>query len=150
MIKPKPLFHCTRLACGALFGAMLFGVSAGAWAEDYVVVANKSVGSNALSKLDAQSIFLGDKTKWEDGKPIDFAVMEDGDAQKAFLQDVVGKTSAQFDNYWKRLVFTGKASAPKTFGDARKLLEFVAATPGAVGYVPAGKADASVKTISIK
>lgn len=138
------------LARAALLGTVLLGFSPALLAEDYVLIANKSVDSAALSKADVQSIFLGDKTKWDDGKPIEFAVMDGGDAHKAFMQDIVAKTPAQFDNYWKRLVFTGKASAPRTFGDAGKLMEFVAGKPGAVGYLPAGQADGSVKTISIK
>lgn len=131
-----------------LMGLLLFGSACTAFA-DYVVVANKSVSAEAISKSDAQSIFLGEKTKWDDGKPIEFAIF-DSDLQRQFLQDVVGKSPSQFDSYWKRLVFTGKGSAPKTFSDAQKLLQYVAEHPGAVGYVPAGKVDASVKTISIK
>lgn len=133
-----------------LIGLLLSGTACVATAEDYAVVANKSVGAGSLSKADAQAIFLGDKTKWDDGKAVDFVLFEEEATQKAFLQEVVGKTPSQFDSYWKRLVFTGKGSAPKTFGDAQKLIDYVSATPGAVGYVPAGKADASVKIISIK
>ena len=144
-------FHALRgiVMCTAL-SASLAGFSSSAWAEDYVVIANKSVAAAGLSKSDAQSIFVGDKTRWEDGKPIEFAIIESGEVQRTFFQDVIGKTPSQFDSYWKRLVFTGKASAPKAFGDEKKMLEFVAATPGAVGFVSAGKVDPSVKTLSIK
>jgi len=144
-------FHGLRgvLMCAAL-GTFLTGLSSSASAEDYIVIANKSVTAGGLSKSEAQSIFLGDKIQWEDGKPIELAVIESGEVQKTFLQEVLGKNPSQFDNYWKRLVFTGKASAPKAFGDEKKMLEFVAATPGAVGFVSAGKADSSVKTLSIK
>ena len=144
-------FHALRgvLMCAAL-GTFLAGLSSSASAEDYIVIANKSVTAGGLSKSEAQSIFLGDKTRWEVVKPIEFAIIESGEVQKTFLQEVLGKTPSQFDSYWKRLIFTGKASAPKAFGDEKKMLEFVAATPGAVGFVSAGKADASVKTLSIK
>lgn len=150
MIRQRLYASRHFLARAVLFATSALCFSAPAWAEDYVVIANKSVASASISRADMQAIFLGDKTKWDDGKPVGFAVMEDGDSHKAFMQDVMSKTPAQFDNYWKRLVFTGKASAPKTFSDAGKLMEFVATNPGTVGYVPADKADGSVKTISIK
>src|SRR3569833_3342637 len=93
------------LARVVLFATSALCFSALAWAEDYVVIANKSVASASISRADMQAIFLGDKTKWDDGKPAGFAVMEDGDSHKAFMQDVMSKTPAQFDNYWKCLVF---------------------------------------------
>ena len=119
-----------------------------AFAADYVVIANKGVSVGSLSKDDAQAMFLGEKSKWDDGKSVKLAVLAEGTAHKSFLQHVVGKSPSQFDNFWKKLVFTGKASAPRSFEDASSVISFVAATPGAIGYV--GKADSSVKTISIK
>ena len=119
-------------------------------AAEYVVVANKGVSAGSLSKSDLQSIFLGEKSKWDDGKPVKIAVLGNDAAAKAFLQKVVGKTPSQFENYWKKLVFTGKAAAPKSFDDSASLLQFVSGTSGAVGFVGDGEANGSVKTISIK
>lgn len=152
MIRARPPSHGRRrtLTTAALLFAALLGFSSAGLAADYAVIANKAVSAGSLSKADTQAIFLGDKTKWDDGQAITFAIMDGGEAHKAFLQDIVSKTPSQFDNYWKRLVFTGKASSPKTFSDAQKLMEFVTANPGAIGYVPAEQADKSVKTISIK
>lgn len=130
--------------------ALGLGFAVTAIAADYLVVANKGVSVGSLSREDAQAIFLGERTKWDDGKSIKIAVLETGGAHKAFLQDVVSKTPSQFDNYWKKKVFTGKSAAPKTFGDAQSLTEYVSGQPGAIGYVAAGSAGSSVKTISIK
>lgn len=119
-------------------------------AADYVVVVNKGVSVNSLSRDDAEAIFLGDKSKWDDGKSIRIAILEGTSASKSFLQKVVGKTPSQFDYYWKKQVFAGKASAPKTFDDAASLVQFVSSTAGAVGFVGDGQAGSSVKSISIK
>ncbi len=121
-----------------------------AGAADFVIVANKGVSAGALSKAELQSIFLGEKTKWDDGKQIKIVTLDEGAAHKAFLQAVVGKTPSQFDSYWKKLIFTGKAAAPKSFDEAGKLVDFVAGQSGAIGYVASGQAVSSVKTISIK
>ncbi len=131
-------------------GSLMMGFSAPAAAADFVIVANKGVSAGSLSKGELQSIFLGEKTKWDDGKPIKIVTLDEGAAHKAFLQTVVGKTPSQFDSYWKKLIFTGKAAAPKAFDEAGKLVDFVASQAGAIGYVAAGQAVGSVKTISIK
>ncbi len=119
-------------------------------AADYAVVANKEVLVSSLRKAEIQAIFLGDKTRWEDGKPIKIAVLEGGAASKAFLQNVVGKTPSQYELYWKKLVFNGKAVAPRSFDDAAALIQFVSGTYGAVGFVGANDTGSSVKTITIK
>ena len=93
---------------------------------------------------------LGEKTKWDDGKAIKIAVLQDGVIHKSFLEGIVEKTSSQYENYWKKLIFTGKAVAPKSFDTTSKALEFVAGQEGAIGYISAGEAGGSVKTITIK
>ena len=129
---------------------VILGLMSNAFAADYIVIANKSVSANSLSKDELQAIFLGEKSKWDDGKPIKIVILEDGDVHKNFLKDIVGKTPSQFESYWKKLVFTGKAVAPKSFGDTAALVDFVASHPGTIGYVAAGQEAGSVKIISIK
>jgi ABC-type phosphate transport system substrate-binding protein len=120
------------------------------FAADFVVVANMGVSAGALAKTDIQAIFLGTKTRWDDGMPVKIAVLEGGGASKAFLRNIVGKTPSQFENYWQKLVFAGKATAPKTFDDSSGVIKFVSGTSGAVGFVGEGQANGAVKTIIIR
>ncbi|MDD2367156.1 MAG: hypothetical protein PHN84_13420 [Desulfuromonadaceae bacterium] len=133
----------------AVYLAMLLPASL-IFAADFALVANKDVPFNAVSKTDAKAIFLGNKTRWDDGKPIRIAILEGGGASRTFLERVINKTPSQFELHWKKLLFTGKAVSPKTFDDALNLLQFVAGTSGAVGFVGAEEAESSVKKISIK
>ncbi len=133
------------LAIGVLLGLM-----SNAFAADYTVIANKSVSAGSLGKNELQAIFLGEKTKWDDGKPIKIVVLEDGNAHKAFLKNVIGKTPSQFENYWKKQIFTGKAAAPKSFGEMSSLVDYVAGQAGAIGYVASSQSTGSTKTITIK
>jgi ABC-type phosphate transport system substrate-binding protein len=142
--------HFKTVVPKVLVISVMLGMMSNVFAADYKIVANKSVSAGSLSKSELQAIFLGEKSKWDDGKPIKIVVLEEGGAHKAFLQSVVGKTPSQFESYWKKLVFTGKAAAPKAFGDASSLVDFVAGHSGAIGYVADGQSVGSVKTISIK
>lgn len=128
----------------------LFATITTAFAADFKIIAYKTVSATALTKAELQSIFLGEKSRWEDGKPIKIVVLEDGPVHKEFLQAVLGKTPSQFDSYWKKLVFTGKAAAPKSFAEVAELVDYIGTHPGTIGYVAAGQRVGSIKTISIK
>jgi ABC-type phosphate transport system substrate-binding protein len=119
-------------------------------AEGYVVVASKDVEVNSLSKAELQAIFLGEKVKWNRAKYIKIALLEEGPVMKEFLQGVLGKTPAQFETHWSRLIFTGKASTLPRFPDSAKVVDFVAGKAGAIGVVAADQAGSSVKIIQVQ
>jgi ABC-type phosphate transport system substrate-binding protein len=118
---------------------------------DVVVVANRGWPVATVTRTDLENIFLGRKTQMGD-KRVTFAVLKGGAAHERFLRDCVGKTEAQFKNYWKQMVFTGKGSAPMAFDTEAELLRYIAATDGAIGYVGAGAKFSSdqVKRVAVQ
>jgi len=62
----------------------------------------------------------------------------------------VGKSDSALRNQFKTLVFTGKGTMPKSFKTDAQIVQYVAKTKGAVGYVAAASATADVKKISLK
>lgn len=118
-------------------------------AQDVVIIANKDVPVSALSRSEIRSIFLGEKVRWENGRKITFVILKT-DSHEDFLRTYVGNTPAQYRNYWKKMIFTGKSKAPKSFKTEEKVLEHVAETSGALGYVPPDALNDKVKAISIK
>ena len=113
-----------------------------------VVICNKNVPVDSLDKKEIKKIYLGDKTRWSDDKKIIFVALDSGEEHKTFLKKYVGKSSSQFRNYWKKKVFTGKGKAPKSFRQMEGLLEYVAGTEGAIGYISSELTDDNVKIIS--
>lgn len=134
----------------AFLGAMallLFAPVASCLAGDVVVIANKDVAAS----IDAgalKNIFLG-KTTRVGGTKVTFAVLEDGPAHEAFLSAHVGKSGSQFTSFWRKQAFTGKGSMPAAFASAAEMVAWVAGTPGAVGYVPAGTDTGAAATVAI-
>ncbi|QWV93390.1 hypothetical protein KP004_19845 [Geomonas oryzisoli] len=121
-----------------------------AHAAGFIVIANKSVAESTLTRAELQGIYLGEKVKWNNRKHIKIAVLEEERTLKDFLQTVLGKTPSQFDQHWVRMVTTGKASMPPAFTDSQQLIDFVARTPNAIGFVASGQTGDAVKTIAIK
>jgi hypothetical protein len=60
------------------------------------------------------------------------------------------KTVRQFRAYWKRHLFSGQGTAPKTFASSKQVADFVAANPGAIGILDGTYSDDRVKFIELK
>jgi ABC-type phosphate transport system substrate-binding protein len=119
-------------------------------AEKVVVIANKSLPDSSLAKNDLKQIALGDKTTVSNNEKVTFVTLEQGAVHEEFLKGYVEKSSFQFSNYWKQMIFTGKGKPPRAFKSEAELISFVAATKGAIGYVSAGADVSSVKVITIQ
>jgi ABC-type phosphate transport system substrate-binding protein len=131
------------------FCTLLFtGLAANA--EDLIVIANNNVTVSSVTRAELQNIFLGKTVKWPDGKKIKPVVLKEGGTHEKFLNDLLGKSTAQFDSYWKQVIFTGKGRPPKTADSEEEMVQFVSDTGNAVGYIDSGTAHADVKKIEVK
>ena len=104
------------------------------WA-DIVIIAHKNVPETAITEKDLQEIFLGKRVQWQDNSAIHPATVKAKDLHKAFLKQYIKKSVSKWNAHWKRLVFTGTGTPPQQFGTEQELLEYVAETKGAIGYV---------------
>ena len=129
--------------------ALLF-VSAIAFAEDAVVIANKNISVSEISSSDLRDIFNGDKSTLGPGTHVAPVTLKGGPVHEAFLKTHLGKSDAAFRAAWRSQVFTGQGSMPKTFESEAAMIDYVAATPGAIGYVSKTTAHEKVKTLAVK
>jgi hypothetical protein len=132
---------------------LLFGVvlsCAVAKAQDVMIVVNSGVKATAASSDDIRGVFTGDKSSLGDGSHVTPVTLKGGEAHEAFLKAYVGKSDAAYRTAWRSLVFTGQGAMPKTFDTETALVDYVAATPGAIGYVGKGTEHDKVKTLAIK
>ena len=128
---------------------LLLATSVGttATAADVVIIANNGVPVDSLAQKDIEKIFLGKTAKWPDKSRVRFAVL-DGDVHKDFLKMHVKRTPSQFNTHWKKMMFTGKGSKPKTFSSEADLVKYVSETKGAIGYIRSTTEAEGVKLIS--
>jgi hypothetical protein len=130
----------------AVAGAMCFGTIA----ADLKVVANPSVGATSISSDDLKNVYLGTKSALGDGSRVQPVLEKHGQAHEAFLKEFIGKTDAALQTYYRSLVFTGKGSMPKAVDSDSEVVEYVAKTKGAIGYVSASASTAGVKILDVK
>jgi len=114
---------------------------AGAGAEDILVVYHTGFPPEAHTRAQARDAFLGEGGAWGGLEVRPGVYMDTDPAQAYFVTTVLGMSPEAFDALWaKRIVREGR-SAPKRLQSPQAMLDYVATTPGAVGYVR--RADAA-------
>jgi ABC-type phosphate transport system substrate-binding protein len=133
-----------------LFISLLAGSLCAARAQDAAFIVNPQSAEASLSADTLKSVLLGNKIKWDGGGVIKLAVLKAGAVHEKVMQDYVQRNADQFDKYWKKLVFSGKGVMPMQAAEEAEIIEYVAKTPGALGYVSAAAVTDRVKVIPIK
>jgi len=62
-----------------------------------------------------------------------------------FYQKVAGKSATKMSKYWVKLIFTGKAEAPKKVGGDSDVVELIKSNKNMIGYVDAASVTDGVK-----
>jgi hypothetical protein len=129
----------------------LLGLAAAspAAAAEFKLVANPSVKASKISTDDLKSVFLATKTALPDGSQVEPVLVKTGAAHEAFLKDL-GKTDSALSTYYRSLVFTGKGLMPKICASEAEVIDYVAKTKGAIGYVSAGANAPGTKTLDVQ
>jgi ABC-type phosphate transport system substrate-binding protein len=127
-------------------------VASGALAQEKTqVIVNPDVEVGSITSSEIARVYLGKKTFWDSGARIEPSLLdEDSELTAAFLEENLKKTVRQFRAYWKRHLFSGQGTAPKTFATSKQVADFVAANPGAIGIVAGGYTDDRVKFIALE
>lgn len=127
----------------------LFAPGQAAAAERILVVANTSVPIDTLEVVELQRIYLSKRTRWPDDTRVVATMLKDGPVHRTFVEQILDRTLAKFATYWKQIVFTGQGVPPKSFETEDDLLDFVAETPGAIGYVSARTGTEGVRVLPL-
>ena len=88
-----------------------------------------------------QKLFLGGRR----AQPVNLPTQHP--LRRWFSQQVLGRTPEELDGYWRDQYFNG-VLPPYVLASEEAVIRFVAATPGAIGYVSAcGPADRRVRVL---
>jgi ABC-type phosphate transport system substrate-binding protein len=130
-----------------LIAACAFAVRA---ESQVIVIANSSVKATDVSKSDLRDVFTGASSSLKDGSRVTPVLLKQGAAHDEFLSTYVGKSDAPFRASWRSLVFSGQASMPKSLDGEAAMVEFVAHTPGAIGYLGKATPHQGVKVLVVR
>jgi ABC-type phosphate transport system substrate-binding protein len=120
-------------------------------AETFKLIVNPEVGVSRLSQEELARMFLGKKTLWESGTRITPAMLDESTSTATgFIEGIVRRTVSQYQAYWKRQLFSGGGTAPKTFRNSAQVIDYVAKNPGAIGVVEVSAADDRVRVVAVE
>jgi hypothetical protein len=129
--------------------AMVPALATATPAADYQIVASKDVTVDEISAADLKKIFLVSKTSLGSGH-VTPVLQKGGPVHQAFVKGCLGESDQDLQDYYKNLVFTGKAVAPRAVASDAELIAFVALSKGAIGYVSATAIPVGVKKLTVK
>jgi ABC-type phosphate transport system substrate-binding protein len=114
-----------------------FVATAGADAS-YRIIVHPRVKGSQIPRATLSSIFLKQAPRWGDGSPVlpvDQSMRSP--IRHSFASDVLQRPMLELQIFWSRRMSTGVTPPPVKQTDA-EVVAFVAATPGAIGYVSSG------------
>ncbi len=134
-----------REVCIAAIGLIVsLSTSISAQAGAIVVARNSAI--DAVNTEEARKIFLG-REAIVAGQPLTVIYNSDGATRAAFESRVLGKTGADLNTYWAKLIFTGKANAPVEASGDTAVKSKISSVPGAIGYISDAAIDDSLKML---
>jgi hypothetical protein len=113
-----------------------------------IVIANPSVKASEVSKNDLKDVFTGASTSLGGGTVVPI-LLKTGAAHDEFLSAYVGKNDTAFRAGWRSLVFSGQATMPKSLDSETAIVEYVAHTAGAIGYIGKATPHEGVKVLAV-
>lgn len=97
------------------------------------VIVNKNVPEKNLEASKVANIYTLTTKKWSNGSEIKIA--DNSSAAKTKFFGFINKAEGALKKDWLKAKLSEGADVPKTFGSDAEVLDFVASTPGAVGFV---------------
>ena len=132
-----------------LFAAVAALFCASSAHAQVVVIANPGVKATEVSSSELKDIFTGGSSSLK-GSHVTPVLLKGGAANDVFLSSFVGKNDTAFRGEWRSLVLSGQAAMPKTLDSEAAVVDYVAHTPGAIGYIGKFAAHEGVKVLTVQ
>jgi ABC-type phosphate transport system substrate-binding protein len=139
--------HPVKSLLLTLFAAV--ALSASIAHAQVIVIANPSTKASEVSKSDLRDVFSGSASSFKDAGHVTPVLLKAGTSNDEFLSAYVGKTDSAFRASWRSLVFSGQATMPKSLDTDAAVVEYVAHTPGAIGYISKSSPHDGVKVLTV-
>jgi ABC-type phosphate transport system substrate-binding protein len=142
-------------AKGRFVAALLLALgplgSALATTGGFRVIVNPANPVGALSGSELSRLFLKKTVSWPTGAPVAAVDQErTSEVRRAFSQKIHAKDADAIVAHWQTMVFSGRDTPPPVKATDAAVVEFVRATPGAIGYVSESADLSGVKVVPVR
>lgn len=113
-----------------------------------VVVIVHPTNDSVMNMITIRKIFLGKTQSFLNGSKAVPIELRKGVARDEFLKIYLRKGDPQLHSYWTRVLFTGKATPPKSFDTELEIKTLVATNPNIIGFIDESLVDSSVRVVT--
>jgi ABC-type phosphate transport system substrate-binding protein len=134
---------------GRVVAGLAVSLAAATAAAEVVAVVSARSAVTSLSRNQVADIFLGKAARFPDGSPavaIDQA--EGAAARDEFYLKVAGKSAAQLNAHWSKIIFTGRGQPPREVANDAAVKKVLLENPAAIGYIDRSLVDAGLRVVS--
>lgn len=147
-MKRTPIVLLSLLTVVFLMATFVIPVDI-ARAETLYVFSNRDVTDASITQTELKNIYLGKKDKWSDNQKVVCTTLNPGPCFADFIKQYVKISDLQYQNYWKKQIFTGTGQPPRGFDSEADLVDYVSKTTGAIGYSCSQPDTGKVKIMTV-
>ena len=114
------------------------------------VIANPNVAAASVSRDGLRDAFTGVSSSLRGGAQVTPVLSKQGAAHNEFLSLYIGKSDSAFRAGWRSILFSGQGVMPKSLDSDAAVVEYVAHTPGAIGYIGRTASHDGVKILVVR
>ena len=113
-------------------------------------IANPGLKGADYTTADLRDVFSGNSSTLKGSGAVGPVLLKQGALHEEFLNRYIGKSDAAFRASWRSLVFSGQGVMPRTLESEAAVVDYVAHTPGAIGYITRATPHDGVKTLVVR
>lgn len=113
-----------------------------------VVIVHPDNEIDSLSRSDVVDLYMGRYVAFPNGRPalpLDLPV--DSETRAEFYSRMTGKSIAQINAYWARIIFTGRATPPRIVSTVPGLIQAVQENRNAIAYIDSADLTDALKVV---
>jgi ABC-type phosphate transport system substrate-binding protein len=111
------------------------------------VIANRFVPMDTISKSELLDFYTSDIKKWSDGQPVILLDLKSKGDVKSTFYNFLGKSASRMKSIWLKKMLLGEGDPPESMISEQELLNKVASTIGALGFVSKANIREDVKLL---
>jgi len=117
---------------------LVFSVNVYAGGGKYLLIVNKSVKVESISKKDLKKVYRGKLRQWDKSEtPIKPCYVDAKSKEgKVFFDKLLKVKPNRFKKFWLKMIFKGKGPAPVEETSSDGVIDFVSSNSGGVGIIP--------------
>lgn len=116
---------------------------------EVAIIAHPSVPVDHITSAELLDLYAGDIKEWSNGSPIVVVDLKPKSIVKDTFYKYLGKSPSRMKSIWMKAMLSGEGQPPQAQDTEAEMLEKVARTPGAIGYLDRSLVTAAVVELAV-